>query len=532
MSKFIDNIIDFESSSIERYDNYKPGIISKHPYIVNKQPELICDDQRIQDLFDQDTFELNRVFISEDDERKFSYFPPSVAVTMDEHNGEYRFVDTDSGDMCINDVSLYTPPKNRWANSDVRNVDTILDNLFYENETRYFRYRFLKNHDAFITDKLKANDYEIKFNDDLDAFMYFAGCGTTTDMHFDGVPRLVTVLRGQKKVILFPPEDSPNLYPTANYQFGYAHSFPFRRRSLLSGCLHKKEVLEKYVSQYPLFSRTKPLSFTINEGETLFLPECWWHYFHSTGDVTINVIIDLEEDLTNRLDKSIDSCAFPYSPQERYVPLINRSYKTATRGDATCYGGYMNRMKEIKGTKGKWKNYSLTKDPYTLQIYAQLLQDLQPKTILEIGSGSGGSAVWMRDQVNLLGLQCEVITLDNDRALFQAGDEKDISFYCLDGKRVEDFFSDENNKNILKNLQHPVLLIDSSGEEVNRSLSFFSGILDTGDYVVVENTLNIAIYRELVTFTQDHPEFLVDTYYCDFYGYNSSMQINSILRKE
>jgi cephalosporin hydroxylase len=380
-------------------------------------------------------------------------------------------------------------------------------------------------------EKLKANEHQIEINDELDIFLYFADQGAVTDMHFDGVPRLLRVIRGQKKVILFPPEDSLYLYPTANYQIGYSHGYPFRRRSLLNGCLHRREVLEEYVKRFPLFKRSRPLSFTINEGETLFLPECWWHYFHSTGDVTINVVIDLEEDLNNRLDKAIGCNASPYSPQERFVPLVNRSYKTVTRSCADSFDDYKQRMKEIKSGNLTWKNYCLSVDPYTLQTYTQLLQDLRPNTIFEFGAGSGGLSVWMRDQLNALGTQCSIHSFAPNEDVFEAGDEHGITFHPLVHNESSAPISSELLEELVKITQGPCLVVVNDNQEIRAVLNTIVSALKIGDYVLIGNTLAPDTYRELLEFSYDHPEFLVDTYYCDLSGYNSGFHINSILKK-
>ena len=59
--------------------------------------------------------------------------------------------------------------------------------------------------------------------------------------------------------------------------------------------------------------------------------------------------------------------------------------------------------------KLKWKGTPLLKDPMMFSIYIQLLQDLKPKTILEFGTGNGGSSIFMRDIAN-----CIVHTFDID----------------------------------------------------------------------------------------------------------------------
>ena len=43
---------------------------------------------------------------------------------------------------------------------------------------------------------------------------------------------------------------------------------------------------------------------------------------------------------------------------------------------------YANKIKDTKWNLFKWKDLTLMKDPMTLSIYLQLLQDVKPKTIL------------------------------------------------------------------------------------------------------------------------------------------------------
>ena len=47
---------------------------------------------------------------------------------------------------------------------------------------------------------------------------------------------------------------------------------------------------------------------------------------------------------------------------------------------------YLLDIKNTKWNKFKWKNLTLMKDPMTLTIYQQLIQDLKPRTIIEFGT--------------------------------------------------------------------------------------------------------------------------------------------------
>ena len=45
----------------------------------------------------------------------------------------------------------------------------------------------------------------------------------------------------------------------------------------------------------------------------------------------------------------------------------------------------------------RWKGLPLYKSVYDFALISMILWKLQPKTIFEMGSGEGGSAVWMSD---------------------------------------------------------------------------------------------------------------------------------------
>ena len=72
------------------------------------------------------------------------------------------------------------------------------------------------------------------------------------------------------------------------------------------------------------------------------------------------------------------------------------------------------------------------KDPMTLSIYLQLLQDLKPKTILEFGTYEGGSALWMHDLMISLNLECKIHTFDINSEKVRLPNLESLIFHQLD----------------------------------------------------------------------------------------------------
>ncbi|MGB6324645.1 MAG: CmcI family methyltransferase, partial [Methylocella sp.] len=46
-----------------------------------------------------------------------------------------------------------------------------------------------------------------------------------------------------------------------------------------------------------------------------------------------------------------------------------------------------------------YKGIPTSKNPFDLALYTRLLWDVKPRTLIEIGSCMGGSAIWFADQM-------------------------------------------------------------------------------------------------------------------------------------
>ena len=75
--------------------------------------------------------------------------------------------------------------------------------------------------------------------------------------------------------------------------------------------------------------------------------------------------------------------------------------------------GYELLMKIQQGTMAyRYQGLALQKNPFDLALYSLLLDRSKPRTLIEIGSYQGGSAIWFADQAGLLGLGLEVLSID------------------------------------------------------------------------------------------------------------------------
>lgn len=213
----------------------------------------------------------------------------------------------------------------------------------------------------------------------------------------------------------------------------------------------------------------------------------------------------------------------------RYVKFSTRKYVSCIHNfHKDFFGEYLSEIKNAKWNKSKWKGLTLMKDPMSLTVYQQLIQELKPKTILEFGTYEGGSALWMKDQIKSLELDCHIHTFDINRNNVKFENDKDLTFHEFDNYQVDNFVS--NNLSFFKSLKHPILLIEDSHHNVLELLKAVNEHMLSGDYMVVEDTLDQVKHQTLHDFMSCN-EYLVDSFFCDFWGYNNSWNINSIIRK-
>lgn len=93
-------------------------------------------------------------------------------------------------------------------------------------------------------------------------FMFFGCKGSVTPLHYDpDLPHLLhTVLYGKKRIVLFPNEESENLY-----------KHPFTTRSYI-------DVDNPDFSKFARLKYATGYQAIIHPGETLFMPSGYWHY--------------------------------------------------------------------------------------------------------------------------------------------------------------------------------------------------------------------------------------------------------------
>lgn len=75
------------------------------------------------------------------------------------------------------------------------------------------------------------------------------------------------------------------------------------------------------------------------------------------------------------------------------------------------------------------------KNPFDLALYTRLIAELKPRTILEIGSKEGGSALWFADTMRRFDIAGQVVSIDLHRVTAVA--DPMVTFLEGDARRLE-----------------------------------------------------------------------------------------------
>jgi cephalosporin hydroxylase len=171
----------------------------------------------------------------------------------------------------------------------------------------------------------------------------------------------------------------------------------------------------------------------------------------------------------------------------------------------------------------RWKGYMLFKTVYDLVIYQLILAELRPGTIIEIGSGDGGSAIWFADQARILGIETRVVSMDNRPPAIEY---PSVRFLAGDCNQIGSAFTEGQ----LAQMVHPWLVVEDAHVNLLGVLEFFDNHLQSGDYFVVEDSpiKENDIGKFMLTRSALYP---VDTRFTDFFGQNATCSVDSIFKR-
>lgn len=183
----------------------------------------------------------------------------------------------------------------------------------------------------------------------------------------------------------------------------------------------------------------------------------------------------------------------------------------------------------------------LCKSPYDLGIYMQLLEELKPVTVIEIGAQSGASALWFADAISAAGRQPRIVSID----LFPPNDLSDERIEFIPGNALE--LDAVLTPALLAELPRPWLVSEDSAHFFSTTLAvldFFEQKLERDEALVVEDGIVASLPGPAFERYEDGPNravaaflqrtegrYRIDDRLCDFYGYNATFNPNGWLRR-
>jgi cephalosporin hydroxylase len=188
----------------------------------------------------------------------------------------------------------------------------------------------------------------------------------------------------------------------------------------------------------------------------------------------------------------------------------------------------------------RYRRIPTLKNPFDIAIYPLLLEEARPRTLIEIGSHKGGSAVWFADMGASLGLSMHVYSVD--LAKVTAVSHPSVTFLEGDARKLADTFADQ----FLADLPRPWLVIEDADHHYQTTLEvlrFFDHRLVAGEYLVVEDGILSDMLvaghyaggpgRAIDEFLRaSDGRYAIDRRYCDYFGRNVTWNVDGYLRRQ
>mmetsp|Transcript_39995 Transcript_39995/g.66341 ORF Transcript_39995/g.66341 Transcript_39995/m.66341 type:complete len:297 (+) Transcript_39995:83-973(+) len=196
-------------------------------------------------------------------------------------------------------------------------------------------------------------------------------------------------------------------------------------------------------------------------------------------------------------------------------------------------------IQRAKLARANWDGVPMLKSPFDALILIELLRTVRPASIIELGALAGGAALFLRDQTNALGLPpVHILSIDINLKKLHPTARRATSVAAPNGSRLSFLEGDcahlerTLTSQIVSELKRPLLVLEDAHEALDEVLEFIDTILQGGDYLVVEDTIDVHKMMCLRAFlTRREGAYEVDTYLNDFWGTNITWNPNGYLRK-
>lgn len=225
------------------------------------------------------------------------------------------------------------------------------------------------------------------------------------------------------------------------------------------------------------------------------------------------------ETWTQTATKLLETYPLDYGADDRYQKPTQRMNDGITGWITHSFGSHEYNVSRL------YKGLLCGKSPIDLWLYSACLWELKPRTVIEFGSLQGGSALWLVDQTDAMGLDCEVHSFDVlSKAVSSRAAHPRLHFHQADVRSLESL-----DTGLLGRLPHPWLVIDDAHVNVLNVLSFMREHMQESDYFVKEDTDGLGTTAENAEYLvlAELLGFYVDRVYADGFGFNVTTARNT-----
>ncbi|MBL7068352.1 MAG: class I SAM-dependent methyltransferase [Candidatus Omnitrophica bacterium] len=198
----------------------------------------------------------------------------------------------------------------------------------------------------------------------------------------------------------------------------------------------------------------------------------------------------------------------------RPVPGEYRKWSSMSLKDWLLY-----HQKEIVFDKCHWMGKRAFKNPFDAWIYQEIIYEVKPDLIIEIGSAEGGSTLYFAHLLDIIG-KGKIVSIDIERSKFN-----------VRHRRIDVITGDSSSPETVAKVSRlcrgrSVMVIhdgDHSKGQVLKDLKAYSNFVSMGSYLIVEDgiidlfkpgdgigTYVDGPYNAVNDFLEDHPNFIVD----------------------
>ena len=183
-----------------------------------------------------------------------------------------------------------------------------------------------------------------------------------------------------------------------------------------------------------------------------------------------------------------------------------------------------------------YKGVPTIKCPFDYVLYQMLIWEIKPDLVIEIGTNKGGSALYLADLLELNG-KGEIHTID----LPENNEEPLIHSHARISVFKDGFM---NYDTALLSAYPTILVIEDGSHQYNDTLAAlnkFAPFVSKGSYFIAEDGIVNELGREkefnggpqkaITEFLKRNNNFIIDKRWCDFFGTNTTFNVNGYLRR-